>query len=146
MGRARDRAPHTRARSGTSVRQKYPAPDGATRFAGVLGARRIWRRGNGLRQSRPDLRGARIRRYVPPRDYVRARGTELSDASGLGNRRSETTVSRAAGAGTEDLDLRADRAICRQRRTRDSDGGREEERPLLPDRREDVDFTRRRGG
>ena len=66
-------------------------------------------------------RGARVRRHVAARDHVGARRPELPDAAQLGHRGSEAAVPRAAGAGQEDRDLRADRAVGRQRRARHSD-------------------------
>ena len=62
----------------------------------------------------------------------------------LGHRRSEAALPRAAGAGAEDRDLRADGTVGRQRRPRHPDRRGEEGRPLRAYRRKDVDLARRR--
>ncbi len=62
----------------------------------------------------------------------------------VGHRGSEAAVSRAAGARPQAGDVRPDGACRRQRRARHADRRRQEGGPLLPHRREDVDFARRR--
>ena len=104
----------------------------------------VRRRGHGLPQPRPRQRGARVRRHVAARDHVGARRPELPDAALVGHRGSEAALSRAAGAGEEDRDLRSDRAGRRQRRARHPDRRDQEGRSLRPVRREDVDLARRR--
>ena len=118
--------------------------DGRAAAARDLHPRGVGRRGHGLREPRPRLRGARVRRHPPARHHVRPRRPQLDDPVVLGHRRAEEEVPRAAGEGREDRHLRPHRAERRLRRGRDPDDRGAQGRPLRPERREDVDQPRRR--
>ena len=120
-GAQRGRAVHPRRRSPAPLRSRSRAGrHGEAGTARHLGAAGIRRRRHGLHRARPRQRGARVPRHVAARDHVGARRPELPDAADVGQRGSEAALSRAAGAGQQDLRLRPDRAARRQRRARAS--------------------------
>ncbi len=110
---------------------------------GICVPAEVWRRGHGLHQPRRRVRRARVRRHVDAGHPVGARRVELSHAADVGDRGAEAEVSRSAGAGHADRHVRSDRAVRRQRCTRNSDDGREARRSLRVERREDVDLAGR---
>ncbi len=128
-GAARNRPAHPGRRSQASFdRERVLGGMAKLGLLGILRAAGVRRRRHGLRVPRPGQRRARIRGHVAARDHVGPRRPQLPDAAGVGHRRSEAALSRAAGAGAQDRRLRSHRAGRRQRCARDPDDRGEEGR------------------